>query len=91
MSVLKAIYEFIGVPYPRASLIGVVVLGAVLAGLAWSFLASQVAKDHQATSASPVVSTPVPSGPASTIGNDSPAVTGNGNTFNISSSDKTQK
>lgn len=76
MGWLKNIYEFVGTPYPRLSLFIVTVLGAISAYSIWSFTAKQVAKDHQTSIAPSQMS-----GPASTSGNKSPAVTGNGNTF----------
>jgi hypothetical protein len=75
---LKAIYETFGVPYPRASLIAVSVLGAALFAGAWQLAAKQVEKEHKAPSA--VVSSPS-TGPATTSGDQSPANTGNGNSF----------
>jgi hypothetical protein len=73
---LKAFYDTFGTPYPRISLIAVMGLGAIFCGAVWLFAAKQVAKDHQATSATPSVS-----GPATTSGNNSPANTGPGNTI----------
>ena len=78
MEWLKAIYETFGTPYPRASLIAVMVLGAILSGAFWLVLARQIEKDRVA-SAPPQIS-----GPA-TAGNGSIANTGGGNTINQSS------
>ena len=87
MQLLKAIYETFGTPYPRASLIAVMVLGAVLAACIWLFAAKQVEKDHVAARhAQPNVS-----GPASTSGPESPAVTGNGNDIRYEQSDDAKK
>jgi hypothetical protein len=44
METLKAIYETFGTPYPRASLIAVMLLGGILFGAAWLVLARQVGK-----------------------------------------------
>jgi hypothetical protein len=73
---LKAIYESFGTPYPRASLVAVMILGAISFGAVWLFAAKQVEKGHLAgTRGGPAAV----SGPASTKGPNSPAVTGNGN------------
>jgi hypothetical protein len=53
LQTLKAIYEFFGAPYPRASLAAVAVLGAILFGAVWLFAARQVEKDRQAASNTP--------------------------------------
>jgi hypothetical protein len=82
---LKAVYESFGTPYPRASLIAVMVLGAIVFGAVWLFAAKQVEKDR-GTSASPVVT-----GPASTKGPNSPAVTGTGNDFHYDQSSHSEK
>ena len=71
---LKAIYETFGTPYPRSSLIAVMIIFAVFGGAVWLFAAKLVEKDRQNTSAPSHVS-----GPASTSGDKSPAITGNGN------------
>jgi hypothetical protein len=71
---LKAIYETFGTPYPRLSLIAVTILGAILFASVWLFAAKQVEKDRHNSNAPSQVS-----GPASTKGDKSPAVTGNGN------------
>jgi len=76
MDLLKSIYEFFGTPYPRLSLVLVTILGAAAAFSVWSFAARQVEKDHKSSSALPQVS-----GPASTAGVESPAVTGSGNSI----------
>lgn len=77
METLKAIYEALGTPHPKLSLIAVfIICGAVGTGI-WWFLGTQVAKDRQAKP-SPQALT---SGAASTSGAKAPAVTGNGNTI----------
>jgi hypothetical protein len=73
---LKAIYETFGTPFPRASLVAVMLLGGVGAGGVWLFAAKQVQKDLGAPTQG---AAPAVSGSASTKGSDSPAVTGNGN------------
>jgi hypothetical protein len=72
----KAIYETFGTPYPRVSLIVVMVACAALGALAWLFLSKQVENDRLKSSSPSNVS-----GPASTSGDSSPANTGNGNDF----------
>ena len=74
---LKAIYETFGTPYPRASLAAVTCLGAIGCAAVWVFAAKQVEKDRQTQTAPPSMT-----GPATTSGDNSPANTGNGNTFN---------
>ena len=76
MQWLKAIYETFGIPYPRISLIAVVILGAIVFGGAWVLVGKQVEKDHLK---GPTVETPRKTGDATTSGANSPAVTGNGN------------
>jgi hypothetical protein len=65
----------------------VVLLGGTLSGLVWHFAAKQVEKDHQ------VISAPSKTGPASTTGSESPAITGNGNkvTYGQPTSEKKEK
>jgi len=76
---LKPLYEFVGSPYPRASFVIVVVLGCIAGGLAsgaiWHHTAKLVEQDHQ------TISPPRVSGPASTSGDKSPAVTGDKNSI----------
>jgi hypothetical protein len=74
---LKALYETFGTPYPRISLIAVMILGAIFGGALWLFAAKQVEKDHQATLSTPSRA----SGPAITSGDNSPASTGNENSI----------
>ena len=90
MPLLKAIYEIFGSPYPRASLILVVILGAVVAGGGWWFIGKQVAKDHQ-TPAPPQGAASTTTGPASTSGPKSPAVTGSGNNIQYGQSPPKEK
>jgi hypothetical protein len=83
---LKVIYETFGTPYPRASLIVVMILCAIVGGGAWLVLAKQVQKDRINSSTPSSLPPPSVSGPASTSGNNSPANTGNGNVFNYDQS-----
>src|SRR5258708_37874929 len=83
---LKAVYETFGAPYPRASLVAVTILGAILFAAVWLFAAKQVEKDRH-TSTAPSQA----SGPASTTGDKSPAVTGNGNTISYDQSSPPEK
>ena len=78
MQWLKDIYEIFGTPYPWLSLIVVMALGAATSGGIWYFAAKQVAKDH--ASAIPRIA-PAVTGPASTTGSNSPAVTGSDNSI----------
>jgi hypothetical protein len=73
---LKAVYQTFGTPYPRASLIVVMIVCAALGAGVWLFLAKQVENDRIHSSAGSSVS-----GPASTTSPSSPANTGNGNSF----------
>lgn len=77
----KAVYETFGTPYPRASMIVVIVVCAAVGAGAWQFLAKQVERDRVKVSSPSKVS-----GPASTTGNNSPANTGSGNEFNYGQS-----
>jgi hypothetical protein len=83
---LKAIYETFGTPYPRASLIAVAILGAILFAAGWLLAAKQVEKDRQISPAPSQVS-----GPASTAGDDSPAVTGSENKITYDKSSHPEK
>jgi hypothetical protein len=74
MEWLKAFYETFGTPYPRMSLVSVMLLGAIFSGALWLVLARQVEKGRQLPNPPSQVS-----GPASTTGSNSPANTGNGN------------
>ena len=76
LELLKPLYEAFGTPYPRASQVVVTILGALVAGSLWWFVGKQVEKDHQVSTAPSQISSP-----ASTMGDKSPAVTGNGNTI----------
>lgn len=84
---LKALYETFGTSYPRASMVVVVLLGGAVSGVVWNFAAKQVQKDHQ------MLSAPTNTGPASTTGRQSPAITGSGNqvTYGESPSKKKEK
>lgn len=84
MEWLKAIYETFGVPYPRASLIAVMALGAILSAAVWLVLARQVEKGRLASTP------PRLTGPA-TAGHGSIANTGNDNTINQSASPSDKK
>lgn len=82
---LKAIYDTFGTPYPRASLVAVGCLGAICFVAVWLFAAKQVEKAHVSNTPSPA------SGPASTKGGMSPAVTGNGNNIQYDQSSNPKK
>jgi|GEM_PF-6548582 len=86
MEFLKLIYEFVGTPYPRLSLVGVAILGAAITSAIWLFTAAQVNKNHKNSNVPSQVS-----GPASSTGNQSPANTGNGNEFNYDQSSNSDK
>jgi hypothetical protein len=74
LDLLKQLYDAFGTPHPRLSLLVVMVIGALVAGVLWYSLGKHVEKDRR-------TAVPQISGPASTSGNDSPAVTGNGNSM----------
>jgi hypothetical protein len=77
LELLKPVYQAVGTPYPRASLIVVMIACAVFGGVVWLSLAKMVENDRlHPTNPANV------SGPASTSGDKSPANTGNGNQFN---------
>jgi len=79
---LKAFYEAFGTPHPRASLIVVMIISALLGAAAWLFAANQVEKDRKASRSAPSHV----SGGASTSGDSSPAITGDRNNINYGSS-----
>jgi hypothetical protein len=81
MDWLKTIYEAIGTPHPRASLLAATVLGAIIFGSGWWFIGKAVEKERlnpRPTTTTPVTA-PTVTGPASTTGSQSPAITGNDN------------
>src|ERR1700722_721633 len=83
---LKAAYEAFGTPHPRSSLILVSALGAISFAAMWIMAAKLVAKDR------PALNTPSQTtGPASTTGDNSPAVTGNGNEIKYDQSSHPEK
>lgn len=86
MEWLKAIYETFGAPYPRASLVAVGLLGAICFVGVWLFAARQVEKGREVSTTPSQVS-----GPASTTGDKSPAVTGNGNSIQYDQSSNAKK
>jgi hypothetical protein len=95
MQWLKAIYEAFGVPYPVGSLIAVMFLCAFIVAGVWVFTAKQYEKDHPKSQVPPITqapttTTPQPqqpgipfaaTGSATTHGENSPANTGDANTF----------
>jgi hypothetical protein len=76
LKILARIYEAFGADSPRKFIFGCAVLGAIsFAFIGWVAVKYQAKLQQE--------SKPVPAtGPASTTGNDSPAVTAPGNTFN---------
>jgi hypothetical protein len=79
---IKALYGWLGVDYPRASLIGVIILSAVLGGAFWRFAAYIYAKDHPITvTAQPAPTTNI------TTGSQSPILTNNSGNVTISNDD----
>ena len=85
MEWLKLAYEIVGAKYPTGSLVAITLLGAllgaVLFGGGWRLLAHQYNKDHESKQPPAVITpqTPQTTGPATTSGPNSPAVTGSGN------------
>jgi hypothetical protein len=73
---LKAAYAAVGTPYPRASLIVVMIFGAVIFGVIWKIGEAQVAKG---AAVQPSPATAPSTGPASTNGAQSPANSGSNN------------
>jgi len=73
---LKIAYETFGAKHPTGSLIGVMVLGALLAGAVWLVGAQQYGKSHSA----PTVPTPTTN---TTSGPQSPIMPGNSGTVTI--------
>lgn len=78
MEWLKLLYENIGAKNPIASLILAGAIGAILFAGCWWLLGKQYENDRgkQNVSTPPTV---VLTGPASTVGDESPANTGSGN------------
>src|ERR1700733_15281634 len=83
MEWLKAIYETFGTPYPRASLIAVMLLCAIVGGAAWLVLARQVDKSKANTDLVPSVNT--------TNGAQSPIMPNNGAPVTISNDNSKSK
>ena len=78
---LKALYGWLGVPYPKVSLFAVMILGAVLGGACWKFAGYLYAKDHPVVAFPPAVNTT-----NTTSGADSPITTGNENNLEYKNS-----
>ena len=74
MQWMKNIYLIFGAPHPRISLAIVFIFAGTLAAGAWYFIGKQVEKDRQAQ-----IALPIETGPAATSGDNSPAISGNGN------------
>ena len=82
MEWLDFVYEFFGGPkHPYHALAGMVILGAVLGAGFWKFSAWQYGKTH---STAPAITQPT-TGNATTMGDQSPAITGSGNQVNYGS------
>jgi hypothetical protein len=78
METLKAIYETFGTPYPRMSLVAVMMLGAIFSGAAWLVLARQAGKGS-------ITNVPAQVSGSATAGDGSIANTGNGNNLHQAS------
>ncbi len=87
---LKAAYAAVGAPHPRASLVIVMIFGAVIFGVVWKIGEAQVAKGAAVQPTS--VATPS-TGPATTNGAQSPANSGSNNstTYGADSAPKEKK
>jgi hypothetical protein len=83
---LKAFYYAFGTPHPRSSLVIVSALGAISFAAIWIFAARLVEKDRP-----PLNNPSHTTGPASTTGDKSPAVTGNGNDIKYDQSSHPEK
>lgn len=91
MEWLKAAYEAFGVPHPKLSLLVVAIAGAITFGAGWMLLGHMVIRDRAAKAQT--LQTVPASGAATTSGDSSPAVSGNGNTITYEqpSSDSSKK
>jgi hypothetical protein len=74
MQWMKAIYEAYGVHYPRVSLVVVFAIGGLIAAGGWRVLAYQVEKETRTST-----SAPISAGSITTSGENSPVITGSGN------------
>jgi hypothetical protein len=74
IKVFKALYEAYGTTHPKASLVVVALIGALIFGGIWVLAGIQVRKSRALSSGPPSVS-----GSASTSGAQSPAISGNSN------------
>jgi len=81
---LKALYEAFGVSHPRASLVSVMALGAIIFGGVWKLAATQYAKTVRSAHVAPTT------GNATTQGSQSPAITGSDNTVTYGGDGATQ-
>jgi hypothetical protein len=85
---LKSIYELFGAKYPTASLIGVMIVGALFAGVLWRVGAQQYEKSR----ASVIAPAQTPqTGVVTTAGPCSPIITGNGNAVTADCEDSDKK
>ena len=86
----KGLYGLIGAKYPTASLIAIIILGGFVFGTIWLIAAQQYEKDRPGRELTvPAPSQPATSAPqsrtsgsATTKGDNSPALTGDGNKIN---------
>lgn len=93
VNLAKALYGVFGAKYPTASLIVVMIIGAIAAGALWMVAGQQFAKDGQeqvprspaTTKAAPTQVAPSsqPTGSATSLGDCSPAITGSGNKVDV--------
>jgi hypothetical protein len=74
---LKTLYGWVGANHPKASFVGVVVLSAVLGGIAWRFAAYVYAKDHS------IAAPGQPSTVSTTTGTGSPILPNNSGSVTI--------
>jgi hypothetical protein len=80
LELARLIYEAIGIQSPRKFVLVCAVVGALIfSGLGWLIAKGAETKLKQQTKSAPVATAPVKSGDASTSGDQSPAVTGSGN------------
>jgi hypothetical protein len=90
IELLKLAYETFGAKYPAVSLIAVMLLGALFFGAVWHVAARQYEKDQISNTQTPVITAPQ-TGAATTSGPNSPANTGNGNSFSYQEPPPTKK
>jgi hypothetical protein len=92
LELAKVIYDAIGIESPRKFIAVCALAGALIfTVLGWLVLKGAQARLREQTRSTPAIQAPIKSGNASTSGDKSPAVTGNGNSFTYDQTPEAKK